>query len=363
MFLLAIEAGIDAGFHGSGLICNRCHTIHYSENGNNGGSYPTTGFGPDGTYGADPEGPFAHLLIRKNSSALCLLCHDNYAYPNAPDVLGDDDFKGLGEERAAGRFDNVDFVDLNTTNPNGHNLAGNKVVDFTIDDDSSYCGICHSDIAGGFNERRIGCLDCHDPHGHDPGTANYSYRNLVRGRHVVGPSKIKAFVNPGIENPIDAYKSDNIGYVTPASPVSDWREVTNVCLACHHRFSGWGGQLDGPDTRLPENEHGICIRHPNTESERGAWEAINKHTGGTDPAFWFAGSGDPFDLVPGGRLPFIVSEVYATDYSTAVTPAENNQVFCLSCHKPHGSERDSAMRWDYRNGSNLGCQQCHNKGS
>jgi predicted CXXCH cytochrome family protein len=217
--LLGIDAGIDAGFHGSGLICNRCHTIHYSENGNNGGSYPTTGFGPGGTYGADPGGSFAHLLISKNSSALCLLCHDGDADPNAPDVLGDDDFRG--------------------------------------------------------------------------------------------------------------------------------------------------GQLSGSDTRLPENEHGICIRHPNTESERVAWEAINKHTGGTDPAFWFAGSGDPFnpDLTPGGRLPFIVSEADAADYSTAVTPAENNQVFCLSCHKPHGSLYNSAMRWDYPNDSNLGCQQCHNKGS
>ena len=140
-------------------------------------------------------------------------------------------------------------------------------------------------------------------------------------------------------------------------------------MQCHRRYSGFGPRTEDPKTRDPDNAGGICVRHPNTESIRGAREAINQHEGGSDPVHWVNGSNyGPNIGFSIDRLPFIVSGPFSGDasnnYSAATAVASNNEVFCLTCHKAHGSEYNSSMRWPYQeDGSNLGCQQCHNKGS
>lgn len=333
VFFLGTDGGIDAGFHGTGLICNKCHTIHYSEDGE---SPPTTGFGPAGTSGADPGGPFPHLLVKEHSTELCLTCHiDGQGGDGVtPDVHGADS-NGL-TERSAGFFADVDAV-----NANGHNLAEDKL------SSSNFCLTCH--FGGDFNTAKIGCISCHEPHGRDPSNPDYRYRNLQWASNPGGEPIITAFVKSGVTG-LAVYERSNIGYAAPTTV--DWREVTNICLDCHHTFSGYFYTRDG-------GEHGTCIRHPNTDSERGAREAINKHTtGGTDPTHWQDGIGIGFSI---DRLPFIVSG--ATSYAEATTVAQNNEVFCLTCHKAHGNGNNSAMRWSYREDSNLGCQQCHSKGN
>ena len=136
----------------------------------------------------------------------------------------------------------------------------------------------------------------------------------------------------------------------PVTKVSDWREVTSICFGCHHRFSGDG---------YTRNTSGSYIRHPSTDSERGLWDSINK--GGTpqsDVEHWKNGTGKGFAM---DRVPFIVSG--AANYSTAKMIASQsssitNQVFCLSCHKAHGSNHNNALHWP--SDSRLGCQQSHN---
>ena len=160
-------------------------------------------------------------------------------------------------------------------------------------------------------------------------------------------------MNP-VATGLDVYEQANIGYAAPApgAPAGTWREVPNVCIDCHHNLSGYYYTRGNV-------EDGHPVKHPGTDSERGSQEPINKYAWGTDPAHWVAG--DPGLGFSVGRLPFIVSG--ATSYAEATTVAENNEVFCLSCHKAHGSDEESSLRWSYReDGDNAGCQQCHNKG-
>jgi hypothetical protein len=290
--------------------------MHYSEDG---------GIPPD----ADAGGPFDSLLIKDNVSVLCLVCHDNGGFPNAPDVHGSD-FWGL-TERSAGHFGAID-----TENPNGHNLGLDKI------GSSNFCLTCH--FGGDFNTAKIGCTNCHEAHGRDHSNPEYRYRNLQWASSPGGEPIITAFMNPSATG-LEVYERDNIGYTAPTTQTSTWREVSNICLDCHHTFSGY------VYTREDGSESGHPIKHPVTDTERGAWEQINKHDS-TDPPHWVGAT---------EHLPFIVSG--ATNFAEATTVAEDNEVFCLTCHNAHGSDNSSAMRWSYRVGSNEGCQLCHNKGN
>ncbi len=61
---------VSVAFHGKDLVCEKCHVMHYSE---------------DGTPLPDGEGPFEHLLVKERSTELCLTCHDGKA--DVPDVV------------------------------------------------------------------------------------------------------------------------------------------------------------------------------------------------------------------------------------------------------------------------------------
>ena len=303
-------------FHGkTNLVCEECHAMHQSSEPN--------------------EGPFGHLLIKESSTELCLTCHDGKA--GVPDVIGEDDVNGL-VERSAGFF-----VAVNAPNANGHDLQADNV------GLPNLCSTCHS--GGSFSTAKIGCIDCHDPHGTDADDPVHSYRNLRSASKPDEGALFRAFVKPGVTGLV-AYEQGNIGYTAPDTKASDWREVTSICFDCHHIFSEEGY------TRNPD---GVCIRHPSTDSERDVRESINRHgPPQTDPEHWKNGTGTGFAI---GRVPFVVSG--ATDYAGTTAVVANasgttNEVFCLTCHKAHGSGYKNSLRWSEN--SNLGCQQCHNKG-
>ena len=303
--MLLVETA--AAFHEeTTLVCNECHTMHYED-----GDTPPNGGG---------DGPFKHLSIKEHSSMLCLSCHDGKV--GIPDVSGADDVNGLAE-RSSGFFATV-----NVDNANGHNLALDRT-------------------RGNLDKTQVGCIDCHDPHGKSTSAPDYKYRNLQWTSDPDSEPMIRAFVKPGVTG-LDVYEQHNIGYTAPDTKTSDWREVTSICFDCHPAFKSDG---------YTRNSDGTCVRHPSTDSERGIWELINKHGAPqTDPEHWRVGAGIGFAI---GRLPFIVSG--ATGYTEAATvAAQTNEVFCLTCHKAHGSGYKNSLRWPAN--SNLGCQQCHNKG-
>jgi predicted CXXCH cytochrome family protein len=59
------------------------------------------------------------------------------------------------------------------------------------------------------------------------------------------------------------------------------------------------------------------------------------------------------------RVPFV--SVGASDFDAATAlDTTKNAVFCLTCHKAHGSENAFALNWDPQTVPRpKGCDQCH----
>ena len=162
-------------------------------------------------------------------------------------------------------------------------------------------------------------------------------------------------MNAATVGSIDRYRQENITYGAigglTASDTPEWVAVTSGCLGCHHGYV--------TETRVADEPDGIPYRHPSTAAEYGVYEPIN--SGQTEPGHWFAGTGTGFP--DGGgipRLPFIVLD--ASDFASGGVVAEDNHVFCLTCHKPHGTQHSDGLRWD-NDAPNKGCQQCHDTGN
>jgi cytochrome c2 len=270
------------------------------------------------------------LLKATDPVALCLMCHDNMA--GTPDVVGAD-VNGL-VERSAGHF-----ATPGTANPRGHRL------DYGLEtDDYELCMRCH--FGGTFATASVTCIDCHNPHG------NGRPRNLQWASWPGGEPQFGLLVNPGVTG-VAKYEAANVAYGTLNS--DDLREVTNMCIDCHHVFSG--------DTYTNPDGSGIHSLHPTYDSERDARNTISQGEGEgtTDPGHWTDGAGAGYQLT--ARLRFVQDG--GTDYAscTQVDPATNG-VFCLSCHKAHGGYRAYGLTWSPPVVSGIngeGCDQCHDK--
>jgi predicted CXXCH cytochrome family protein len=161
------------------------------------------------------------------------------------------------------------------------------------------------------------CVTCHAAHG------NAAYRNLVAspsgtGRSASAPSVAQLVTADGT-NAAAVYVRSNVRYV---SGMSQW------CMDCHDGItSAHSDSVDGPP-------------HP--------WD---RPMFGSPSADWIAWSGPVANRVP----------VQNALGLAAPTPNEGDQVFCLSCHKAHGSPNHAALI--HADGTTLSstCQQCHNQ--
>jgi predicted CXXCH cytochrome family protein len=248
----------------------------------------------------------AHLKT-DDLNALCLSCHDGIR--GVPDVMGPD-INGL-TERSAGWFQPE-----GAGNPRGHSLD----LDHT-------------------------CVTCHDPHG------NGQPRNLRLQSEQDSETRLGLFTREGVTG-IARYERENVAYGTLDSPAL--REVSALCLDCH---SGLGGQKT-----QRTGEHGGFLLHPSYDSREDAPNQIAQ--GGADyttnPIYWDQGTGPEFLRL--GRVPFVTTG--AEDFTAAAAvEAGRNGVFCLSCHKAHGSEHPFALRWGQAGSDGVtGCNECHAKG-
>jgi predicted CXXCH cytochrome family protein len=166
----------------------------------------------------------------------------------------------------------------------------------------------------GDTEVAMGCVTCHSPHG------TSAYRNLVTSPSGTGrataPPTVNQLVTAGGGNPDQVYVRSNVVYVTG---LSAW------CLDCHNLITP--GHSNGAEAPA----------HP--------WDRTIFGSTQTD---WDAWTGT------------IVNRTAVENPIGAPPPDTADRVFCLSCHKAHGSPNPAALV--YADGVTMSstCQQCHN---
>lgn len=306
------------GYHqGILLICTDCHV------------FGATAIPPDPARNAiePPAGPDSRPLSLRfgDLTELCLDCHDGR--PGVPDVVAED-VNGL-RERTAGYFAGSGQV-----NHRGHDLASAR----HVLSDPAACGGCHAEG----ESPGVTCIDCHDPHG------NGNPRNLRWNSDPDATPPLGLFIRPGARG-LARYERANVAYGTRNS--DQLREVTSLCLDCHHLFSGRA--CTDPD------QDGIHSRHPSYDSERGSPVTVAQGAvrGTTDSRHWARGAGAGFEKL--GRLPFVTRGASTHAEASRVDPAVNG-VFCLTCHKAHGGPVAFGLNWPQAGAAaRAGCDQCH----
>lgn len=171
---------------------------------------------------------------------------------------------------------------------------------------------------GGTRAMSLTCLSCHDPHG-GPG-----FRNLRTDPAGTGASLVVAAtqrIAPDGTNPAQVYVAGNVTY---KSGFSAW------CGSCHGELHGRSAQEEGAARPW--------LRHPQDEPLSSSLD--------TDYTYWL------------GPVP---NRVRVQSPDDEDVPSPDDQVFCLSCHKAHGSANRAALV--FADGERLGstCAQCHNE--
>jgi len=320
---------------GASLRCGDCHLQHSSED-----NQPI------------PGGPFSTLLLKNTVNELCMSCH-NGSDLNAPDIQSPVNMYATATSgESSGGF----FGQAGVAHENGHDLEMGSGTPLSVDG----------------RLLNLNCRHCHAVHG------NLNYRNLLydpgnKGDSITLEDGVEVFTEHKPDRPptrggsISAYNRANVGYK---------QNFTTWCVSCHDLLSVNSSAAD------PAHFH----NHPSDVSV--AAFGFDSHT---DPAHWVAGVGEGFTNMAAGdisidasvpfpqggadteeslietatgieRVPF--QSVVAVDFATARAAKESDQVFCMSCHKAHGSNSRAGQLWPYQEGGQnfiAGCQQCHNK--
>jgi|GEM_PF-6705305 len=306
---------------GATLVCSSCHTMHYSE----GGQPPS---------GADTGGPFPKLLLKRNETDLCLNCHGGGTGPNV-----------MGGGWPGGQFPATPAVQGRGHNPTG--TAANPSTQIPLD---STLGLMPPGSTGGALTE-FTCGTCHDPHGfsnYDTGNAAVFTYRLLR-KSIKGPGGASIDVSNTIQS---TFRDAQFSEIESATNHNVYRSGPTIgdatrgfgkwCASCHGNFHD-----DGP---------AFSFRHPSADELGGLYRNYTL----ANLADGYAGGTYHF------KYPVETTQGAAATTGTqwAITSGSTERVFCLSCHRAHGSATSNAGRWDFSqsSGAGTGCNKCHRMG-
>ncbi len=207
------------------------------------------------------------------------------------------------------------------------------------------CGNCHVQIDD--------CTSCHKPAHHADDSATVVgetggwYRFLKSGSHEHdGGGGVEGIEDPDWEQTKDELKHNEYkGGVLGVHGVD--KSMSDYCAGCHRDFH----DTEFVGTSSP------WLRHPNNY-------ALPEDT---DKEYYLYNTPDGTNIgYYNPQAP--VARPDLSSYSTSsrtVTPG-TDQVFCLSCHRPHGTEYKDILRWNYDGmiaggggDDGTGCFICH----
>lgn len=381
--LLMVTATPSEAVHGGSgsLTCGQCHTMHSSQGGTDS---PNMGTATGST-----------LLLRvsagKSISDLCLSCHaedGDYAgttfnsggwATTPPKVLR----TGAGALGSGGDFASIlsnPGTGIYTPFANDAGVTGTASLGYGHSI-SNANALLPPGQTGATTITNFACTNCHDPHGVGvTDTAINFYRNLKSG---LGDNGVvwtagatgdlaKSYVG-GVA--ADASKGSNIGNANNAWPMYAAAADQNVyltgagnsnmsrfCAQCHGK---WHEAITaGNGSEAGQND---WARHPVdaqlVDPDPGDELSVN----GTVIVDWANYNA----IAAPAKLPAMQVDATGTTY---YADADDDKVFCLSCHYAHAGPNFDALRWAYQTtvmsgdqsgislGSTTGCQQCHNRG-
>jgi hypothetical protein len=343
--LLLTNDSFAGDYHKSGipaattLACAQCHVMHGTQ-----GSVSLVYSG---------SGNYAKLLRAESVVNLCKYCHDA-----DPFVLGAPDLFSPIYNAAGGDYNTGGTSDRDKMHDIGYNLTGISP--------PGYVG-SEWTVAQGRYGAVFSCIYCHDQHGNNnyrnlrPDPLNPSARSLASGVEVTynngswdNSSSITQAVIDGSgngSNPSNQFSTSNMTFRSSA------KQIAGFCGKCHVKFynsNGYGGDDLGYGTgKLGGSSTGDSgtgtqwFRHPVNNISVGI---TNGHT---DPANFGA-------ITSSNRVRVINPD--------GLDSGGDEQPFCLTCHRVHGSSHYSNLI--YGAPTALGgsgtmmrdtCQQCHNQ--
>lgn len=288
IMLAAMNETIFSGnYHsGSGLICSDCHTMHNQADGTvyNGGI------------------PQNNMLKVPSANDLCVSCHDGDTGAGniAPDV-----FTTAGAGQATNRGAGAFRAALGVETSLGHDI-----------------GFTTSRQAPGSNPAwwttggvGMTCANCHDPHG------NAYYRNLKPQRGGAAAVYVDD-VTEGVLTPTATqYNVTNVTYT--GDKMSQW------CAGCHTDFylSPYGATFTN-DANMGGQDTGDTVAGTTNQWHRHPASHVTFTEANTNGHFITVAAWQGLS----SRLPYIDS--------TANGPTGDDMIFCGTCHKAHGSDKD-----------------------
>ncbi len=322
LILWAWTSAFAGEFHtGSSLVCSDCHVIHYSK------THLYTGEPRPDPFLA-PGGPFPFLL-KNTRSQLCLACHDGQT--DTPDVLGTNTNAYV---RAAGQLNFLGDGAEGT----GHTMGSTDIPP-----------------GGSWTNPGLRCSHCHDTHGNgyyrnlvpNPGTTTGKSVTYMTGSSYSGTSAVQQVFNSPMAK---RYEAGNIWYRRTQVGGGDFG-IAEWCSGCHADFHGIGGTPEIGGSVSGDTGSHPWLRHPSRDVTMSEGVA-NRHV---DADHWFS--------TLASRVPVVSSS--GTIPGTAT--GSDNEVFCGSCHKAHGSPHRKGLIFDdettakLEDGTSLmqTCQQCH----